>query len=358
MSRILIIDTSFLIYKSHFSYQHLTYNEAPTGAFYGFARTILYLVKYYKPDRLVFALDTVEPTWRHLVYQQYKLGRPEPSPEMTEQIPVIINWCRAISANTFSAPGFEADDIIYTVASSLYRENSLHYTDEAQSKYEVDAQLDPLEHEFEITERELIKKRTQPQHEVFVYSTDRDLFQLFVYPEVQFIQHGNLQSAFSECTQDSFKKKYLLDPIQWLDYKALVGDNSDNLGGVPGIGPKTATKILQEVGSLYYLFEALGMEHKQFFKSARVNPNGLIQARQYIDNPKNAVLIKKLSEYHGHIAEIYHLSGLSLVPDIQLSKDTFDVSAGNDVFEEYGFQSLIKESLHISGKSLFQESLL
>ena len=94
MKKTLLIDTSYLIYRSYFAYPDLIINKEPIGAFYGFAKTILALLKDHKPDSLVFATDTPEPTWRHKILQEYKANRPKMEDNMRIQIPTILEWIK------------------------------------------------------------------------------------------------------------------------------------------------------------------------------------------------------------------------------------------------------------------------
>ena len=112
----LIIDTSYLIYRSYFAYPKLTFNNQPVGAFFGFAKTIIELVRDNKPDQLVFACDTSEPTWRHKLVSDYKAGRAQIEEAMISQFPLVNDWCESISKNVFKYSGWEADDIIFSIA--------------------------------------------------------------------------------------------------------------------------------------------------------------------------------------------------------------------------------------------------
>ena len=111
----LIIDTSYLIYRSYFAYPLLTSNGQNTGALYGFIKTVFSLVKEFEPDTLTFACDRPEKTWRHEILPEYKAGRPEIENQMREQIPKILEWCELVTPNVFATPGYEADDLIFTI---------------------------------------------------------------------------------------------------------------------------------------------------------------------------------------------------------------------------------------------------
>jgi 5'-3' exonuclease len=299
---VLIIDTSYLIYRSFFAYPSLTSKGKPTGAFFGFAKTILALIQEYKPDELVFANDTAAPTWRHKILDDYKGNRPEIQDEMLQQIPIIKDWISRISPNVFSQDGFEADDFIFTVCQRL-----------------------------------LLKPSVVTTSKILIFSSDRDLYQILVHPAVFFVQTKALKDGWQLFGKDEFRLKYGLEPEQWLDYKALTGDASDNLKGVPGVGPKTATKILQQVGCLYNLLEVLGLENVDFCKN-EISKNGSIE---FVAEPKNQALIEKIKENIIKLKQTYYLATLQDVPDTKMSEGGFDLNKGVEEFYDFGFKSLI-----------------
>jgi DNA polymerase-1 len=323
---VLIIDTSYLIYRSFFAYPSLTSKGVPTGAFFGFAKTILALVQEYKPDELIFANDTAEPTWRHKILVDYKANRPDIQDDMLLQIPLIKEWITKISPNVFSQPGFEADDYVYTVCKRLLIESS-----NVNSK-EVKSDL------FE-TKSSSVKVAKLPPFsgQILIFSSDRDLYQLLNHPEIFFVQSKVLKDGWQLFGQQDFKVKYELQPEQWLDYKALVGDASDNLKGVPGVGPKTATKILHQVGCLNNLFTALG-EDATAFTNLGYEIKG---AQEYLENPKNMTIIDKIKANLDQIRQTYYLATLQDVPNTNITHVGFDLNKGVQEFYEYNFKSLI-----------------
>lgn len=312
----LIIDTSYLIYRSYFAYPHLTYQQQPVGAFFGFAKTIMYLIDQYKPEYLIFANDTPKPTWRHKVLKDYKAGRPEIEATMVEQIPLILNWIQKITTNVLVNEGFEADDCIYTACKELLSGGLPESTEEGlfSSKNPNDAKIT-----------------------IYIMSSDRDLYQLLVFPEVNFIQSKTLKDGVQLFGQHEFISKYELMPEQWVDYKALVGDTSDNLKGLPGVGPKTATKILQEIGCLYNLLRVIDLDPMGFCGL----DHGLETVQSFSSNPKNQPIIEKIREHYELIKQTYHLATLQAVPQTPKLTPTFNLQNGVSDFERFGFKSLI-----------------
>ncbi len=338
----LVIDTSYLIYRSFFAYPTLVSQDIPTGAFFGFAKTILALVHEYKPDDLVFTNDTPKPTWRHKILLDYKANRPPIQDDMLVQIPLIKDWTKKISKNNFSEEGYEADDYIFTVCKKILKENVL------EAEVKVDGDL------FNVVNSSTPKNiNTESSEKILILSSDRDLYQLLNHPQIYFVQSKALKDGWVLFGKDDFIKKYELMPEQWLDYKALVGDTSDNLKGIPGVGPKTATKILQEVGCLYNLFTVLDIESIGF-----CNLNiGLDGAKKYIANPKNTPLIEKIKDNFELLKQTYYLGTLQMVPDTDYSHLGYDLNAGSDDFQRFNFKSLLNSVSKIAIESNEPEAL-
>ncbi len=291
--KVLLIDTSYLIYRSYFAFPNLTHNDQPVGAFFGFAKGVLSLVKEYQPDELVFACDTPDPTWRHQMYDGYKAGRTAIEPNMVAQFPIIKQFAQSITQNYYEQAGWEADDFIHTIA-----------------------------------------KEANADSQIMVFSADKDLYQLFQYPNTEMI-HAKKFGGFETFTRENFIAKYELQPLQWIDYKSLVGDNSDNLPGIPGIGPKTATKILKEVGCIANLTEALNLGPFDFN-----HVEGDHNTQKFISNEKNFSLIEKIVTNLESLQQTYKLAGLSTIPETKFSKTGFNIHNSLDLVEEYGFKSI------------------
>jgi len=310
----LIIDTSYLIYKAYFAYPNLTYQEQPTGAIYGFIKTILKLVTTWQPKILVFACDQPEKTWRHELFSEYKAGRPEIEDNMLKQIPIILEWCQMVTPNYLAIPGFEADDLIWTVIKKFHQPAP---TTEANSLF-FDNQPTSL-----------------------IFSADRDLYQLLILPEVKFIHSQPKQTGYYLFSKADFYQKYQIQPQQWIDYKALVGDHSDNLSGIPGIGPKTATKILQQIEHLQYLFDFLQIPHQLHNLHANPSPESLAKVEKFTHNPRNRPLIDKIISHQKILEQTYLLASLREVPEIKINLTPFNLELGKTIVEKYHFQSLL-----------------
>jgi DNA polymerase I len=352
--KILIIDTSYLIYRSYFAYPNLMYNDQPVGAFFGFAKTIVELIRLYKPEELVFAGDTSDPTWRHKLVDDYKAGRAEIEPNMVTQFPLINNWCQKITKNFYKLPGWEADDIIFSIAlDELTTFRTI--TKEEVQKLKPEAQAKESLIEFPVRFDELIQKAKDQSNQIFVYSADKDLYQMLSIPNLSFIHSS--KGVIENFGIKEFKNKFQLDPLQWLDYKALVGDPGDNLKGIEGVGPKTATAILQEAGCLYNLYKELDHDNSPFFRTAGgcwVNEHDVIK---FINKPKNEKLITKLKDNYSVVKHCYLMSSLQPVPEVVFQTTGFSLSSGLDDLEKYGFKSLLTMIKKIEPQNEEQEGL-
>jgi DNA polymerase-1 len=318
MKKALIIDSSYLIYKSYFGYPNLTSNlkntaflnrlelpdeqtlqNFPLGAVFGFVKTVFYLVKDIKPTDLIFTFDLKEKTWRHDLKQDYKDGRAKPESNMVLQIPLIQKWTNKITKNNFSTPGFEADDWIFT-ASKNFLKNS--------------------------------------EDRVLIFSADRDLYQILTDNRVSFVKTNKFgQLDFFGLNQ--FVQKYNLKPSQWLDFKAIVGDPSDNLTGIKGIGEKTAVKILNIFGSLRNLFFSQGLILDNFLDNdVEYKPEMLDSFKKESSKYQNFLL--EIVDKKKLVLENYKLAKLSYVQDVEIISG-FDFESGMQDLKEYNFNSLI-----------------
>jgi DNA polymerase I len=349
----LIIDTSYLIYRSHFAYPRLTSNGVPTGAFFGFAKTVIALIKEYKPDSLIFALDTPKPTWRHDLKDDYKSGRPEADKDMIAQIPVIQNWCKLVTKNYFVQDGYEADDFICTACYNVIQNSILtkeHKKPQDDDLFGAGENNNKETKVFKpMTHQELAKLDINTEDHIYIFSSDRDLFQLLVYPNVSFIQNKSSKDGFNLFGPREFREKYELEPIQWIDYKTLVGDNSDNLQGIPGVGPKTATTLLNQVGSLHVLFEQIKIDNSRYILGSWAHQKYESAAKEYIKNPKSIKLLDKIKDNLELLNQTHRLSQLEIVPGgVEISKG-FDLHKGVGLFGEYGFKSLVTMTTNTVG---------
>ncbi len=208
-----LVDVSSLFFRAFYAIRPLTSPSGlPVNAIYGFTSMLLKLIKEEKPSKLVFCYDRKEPSFRKDIYQEYKANRTEMPEELGVQIPYIKKIADLMGIPSLEKEGFEADDLIGTL-SSIGKENG---------------------------------------YDVYIVSGDKDFAQLlngsiFIFDTMKNVKYDSRLA----------KEKWGIDPCQMIDYLALVGDSSDNVPGVSGIGPKGAQKLLEEFGSLEKIYENL-----------------------------------------------------------------------------------------------------
>jgi DNA polymerase-1 len=210
--RLLLLDGHSLAYRAFFALpveNFATTTGQPTNAVYGFTAMLINVLRDEKPTRVAVAFDRSEPTFRHEQYVEYKAGRTKAPDEFRSQISLIFEVLDALGIRHLSAAGYEADDIIATLATQA----------------------------------------SAAGDDVLIVTGDRDTFQL-IDDHVTVLYNSRGVSDMRRYDPASLVEKYGLTPQQYPDFAALRGDPSDNLPSIPGVGEKTATKWIVEFGSL------------------------------------------------------------------------------------------------------------
>ena len=211
--RILLIDGMYLVFSSFYSHHAMrTLQNEPTGAVFGFISRLESLIQELHPDRLVVAFDSKEKNFRRELYPEYKAKRQLPPDELIQQLPAIHEYLAGRNIHSLMKPGLEGDDIIALLA----------------------------------------KRFAAAGDDVVIFSADKDLFQLVGGRVTVF--HPKLKK---ELGRDEVKELFGVFPEQVVDYLSLAGDSSDNIPGIPGVGDKTATKLIDRFGSLDALLRRL-----------------------------------------------------------------------------------------------------
>ena len=210
--RFIIIDGSSLFYRAFYGIQMMM--KAPTGeytnAIYGFSNMLIQLLDTWHPDYLVIAFDKGKKTFRNEIFEDYKGTRKPIPPELKSQIPLLHEMAESWGIAFREMEGYEADDILGTLS----------------------------------------RKAVEAGCEAFIVTGDRDALQLISENRnVLYTKKGT--SDLQEWNEEAFAEEYGgLAPIQLVDLKGLMGDTSDNIPGIPGIGPKTAIKLIAAYGSV------------------------------------------------------------------------------------------------------------
>lgn len=214
MKKLLIIDGHAIIHRAYHALPPLTAKDGtPTNAVYGFFSMLHKAILDNKPYDVIVCFDTPTPTFRKKLYEGYQAKRPEMASDLSVQIPRIKELLDAAHITRMEQPGFEADDVIGTIAEKL--------------------------------------KKTM---EVRILTGDKDILQL-VDTHVQVIMPKIGLSTITEYTTESVVEKFSVTPLQIPDLKALAGDASDNYSAIKGLGPKTAVKLITQFHTVEKLFE-------------------------------------------------------------------------------------------------------
>jgi DNA polymerase I-like protein with 3'-5' exonuclease and polymerase domains len=216
---IVLLDSHAIIHRAYHALPSFANSEGvPTGALYGLLSMIIRIIEELKPDYIVAAYDLPKPTFRHHAYDQYKAGRAKTDDDLVAQLITSREVFAALGIPVLDAEGFEADDVIGTLVGKLKEIEGL-------SIIIASGDMDTLQ---------LVDKK-----KVQVFTLKKGITDTILYDEA------------------AVNERYGFGPLQLIDYKGLRGDPSDNIIGVPGIGEKTATTILQQFHSVEGLYEAL-----------------------------------------------------------------------------------------------------
>lgn len=215
--KIVLMDGHSILNRAFYGMPDLTNSEGiHTNAILGFLNIMLKIVEEEKPDYLTVAFDVKQPTFRHEMFTEYKGTRKPMANELKQQIPLMKEVLKAMGITMVECPGFEADDILGTIAKSA-QEKGL---------------------------------------EVSIISGDRDLLQLATdQVKIRIPKTKRTGTEIEDYYAKDVEETYGVTPTQFIDLKALMGDASDNIPGVPGIGEKTATKIIKEYHSIEEAYE-------------------------------------------------------------------------------------------------------
>jgi DNA polymerase I len=216
-NRLLLLDGHSLAYRAFFALPAENFSTTtgqPTNAVYGFTAMLINVMRDEKPTHVAVAFDRSEPTFRHEQYVEYKANRRETPADFRSQLSLIFEVLDALGIRRLSVPGYEADDVIATLAAQA----------------------------------------TADDMGVLIVSGDRDVLQL-VSDDVTVLMTRRGISDMTRFTPEAVSEKYGLTPAQYPDFAALRGDPSDNLPSIPGVGEKTAAKWVMEFGSLAELVD-------------------------------------------------------------------------------------------------------
>jgi DNA polymerase-1 len=240
-----LIDGNSYFYRAYHAIRGLTNsNGFPTNAIYGFTNMILKIIREKKPDAIAIVFDSPVPTERHRIYEEYKAQRPETPNDLVRQIPYIKEIIKAFNITSIEIPGYEADDIICTIA----------------------------------------KKAASHNINVFILSGDKDMMQVV----------GNGIKIYDPMKdliidENHVKERFGVPPERLPEIMAITGDAIDNIPGIKGIGEKTAKEMLSKTDSLDEL-----LNHPERIENERIR-------KMVMDNIETIKISKTLATIHTNI---------------------------------------------------------
>lgn len=290
VEKLLIVDGNAIIHRAFHAIPMLaTSSGIPTNAIYGFCSMIMNLLIVLKPEYVVITYDLKGKTFRDDLYTEYKATRTKAPQELYDQIPAIKQVMEAFDIPQFAREGYEADDVIATIAEKMSHNPDIH---------------------------------------CYIATGDRDTFQLIseklsvVTPYKGFKEHIIY-------TPEKVKEEFGLTPAQFCDYKTLRGDTSDNIPGVPGIGEKIATDLLQKYNTIEGILSHL----------SELSPN---LAKKFTDGAASLEMSRQLVTLDNHVEVDFDLE--------KCHTHNFDVSEITRLFEGYEFRSLVRKLGELESK--------
>lgn len=282
MQKLVLIDGNAIIHRAYHALPPLTSKDGVvTNAVYGFFTMILKIINDLKPEYLVVCFDRPKPTFRQQMYIGYQAHRPKMDDNLPPQIKLVHEALEKAKIEIFEIDGYEADDLIGTISVEC-----------------------------------LVQKKDL---QVIIVSGDRDLLQL-VNNKVLVLAPIIGMTKMTLFDSIKIKEKYGLEPKQIIDYKALVGDPSDNYPGVTGIGPKTASGLINKFGSF-----------ENIYKNIKDVPEKI--AEKLAKDAEQAAMAKKLATILTDAPVSFKIEKASI--------EHFNAKGLLSVFEELGFRSLM-----------------
>lgn len=330
--KVMLIDGSSLIFRAFFALPNLTNADGVmTNGVYGFLTMYFRAVEEYKPDYILVAFDKKTKTFRHKEFEDYKANRDKAPNELNYQFGILKDILDSLNVKYLDIDGFEADDIVGTF-----------------SKIAKDEGL-----------------------ETVIITGDKDYFQLVNEDVIVYLTRKGI-SQMEEITEEKIKDDYGLSPEQLIDLKGLMGDKSDNIPGVDGVGEKTAIKFVKKYGSMENLYENLddikGKKTKENLENSRQiaflskkigtivtnAPVGMEISDLKVKEPDLESLREKFSKYNfNKFMEKFEDASEDKNEDLDFSYSFNDFSLTKDIEKEkvFYFKSLYEGENYIHSKA-------
>lgn len=294
----MLIDGHALAYRAYHAFPPLTTHDGElVNAVYGFSRILLTVLRDMQSDHICVCFDLPKPTFRHEKYASYKAQREEMPSDLRTQIERIKEVVIALNIPTYAVEGYEADDVIGTVANQA-----------------IEGKLDH-----------------GSVDKVLIVTGDRDAFQLVTEKIHVYLPPRSKDAFYTELGPAEVKEKMGITPEQIIDYKALAGDASDNIPGVRGVGDKTAVRLLQAFSTAQGIYEAIK------------NPETLTEDQKKLLKPK---VLENLANGYESMVMSRELATIDTHVPIELNLEdcvvkNYDKEKISGMFEALEFKSLI-----------------
>lgn len=271
--KLLLLDGNSLTYRAFFALptDMATASGQVTNAVFGFTSMLINLLKDHQPDGIVVAFDRPEPTFRHEMHVEYKAQREAAPDILRQQMGLVRQVLEALRITVLELAGWEADDIIATIS----------------------------------------QQATHDGHDIIIVTGDRDSYQLVKDPHVKVLYNRRGVSDYAFYDEAGIAQRTGVTPAQYVDYAALRGDPSDNLPGVPGVGEKTAAKLINTFGDLDGIFANVDSQTPKLRESL-------------IANEARARLNRELMVLRGDAPVVVDLGALTVDPDQPEVRRLFD----------------------------------
>lgn len=307
---LVLVDGHAIVYRAYHAFPPLTTPDGElVNAVYGFSRIVLKFLKDLKPTHIAVAFDMPKPTFRHTQFAGYKAQRKETPTELIAQLGRVREVVDALGIPTFGVEGYEADDVIGTIAWRLA--SSAHGP------------------------------------KVVIATGDKDAFQLVVDEKVTVYTPPTQYESAKEYDEKMVEEKMGIPPSLIVDYKGLAGDPSDNIPGVRGVGAKTAVTLLKLFGSIDGLYKALS------------SPDSLSPEQRAVLKPK---LLSNLAEGQDSALMSRELARIDCNVPLSFTLDDcvvtkYDKAKTVTLFETLGFHSLVPQLPNDDYESSIQDAL-
>ncbi len=338
--RLVLIDGHSILFRAFHAYPHLTTSQGELiNAVYGFTNILLSVVRELEPTHLAVCFDRAKPTFRHKEYKGYKAHRPEMPADLAGQQERVEEVVSVLNIPIFALEGYEADDVIATLAKQAIQKLKTPAIRNTTSRR---LPIRPFRESVTSVGRQNSKlKRNKDDIEVVIVTGDRDALQLVDGKRVMVYAPGRGKQAAGLWDVDAVKERYGLKPEQLDDLKALAGDASDEIPGVRGIGPKTATALVQAYSDLDGVYNRLKEVKTRF---------GEAVFQKLASGKQSAYLSHKLAELMVDVPIKLEL------PKCEVSD--YDKKCAVSKFRELEFSSLIAKLPDDSFEQMVQEELL